>query len=74
MINTSDFMPVAVAAQRLGIRRSALYAAIQRGHFHPVDVYGSSWVSADEIEAYRRYTQPNGEKPKGRPRKARVEP
>jgi predicted site-specific integrase-resolvase len=73
MFNTNDYMPAAVAAERLGIRRSALYAAIKRGHFHPVDVYGSGWVSVEEVEAYRRYTQPDGKKATGRPRKVREE-
>ncbi len=69
MVYTNDYMPVAVAAERLGIRRSAVYEAIKRGHFHPVDVYGSGWLSVEEVEAYRKHTQPEGEKAKGRPKK-----
>jgi hypothetical protein len=72
MFNTNDYMPISVAAKRLGIRRSAVYEAIHRGRFSPVDVYGTAWVSAVEVEAYREATQPNGVKLRGRPRKGQV--
>ena len=69
MVNTDEYMPPGVAAKRLGIRRSALYAAIKRGHFTPVDVYGDGWLSVAEVEAYRERTQPGGVKLRGRPKK-----
>jgi hypothetical protein len=68
-MDTEKIMPVAEAVRRLGIRRSAVYAAIKRGHFHPVDVYGDNWLSIDEVEAYREHSYPDGVKLTGRPRK-----
>jgi hypothetical protein len=71
-MDTNDYMPVAAAAQSLGVRRSALYAAIKRGHFRPVEVYGAMWLSKPEVEAYRAYTQPAGVKQTGRPKRTGI--
>lgn len=67
-MDINNYMPVREAARRLDVTRQALYDAIARGGFEPVEVYGRLWISIAEIEAYERRTRPDGVKPNGRPR------
>lgn len=57
------------AACELGVHTATVHKAFQENRLPFVAMYGRKLISRADLEAYKRRTRPDGEKPKGRPRK-----
>lgn len=67
---SGEYLTAKEAANELQITLSALHAALQEGRLSFTVAYGRKVIARADLEAYRQRTRPDGEKPKGRPRKA----
>jgi excisionase family DNA binding protein len=67
--SSTEYMNVAEAARVLGAAEATIRTAIREGRIVSTTVYGRVVISAAAIDEYRRRTRPDGEKPRGRPRK-----
>lgn len=65
----AEFVTVQEAAAELGVSDSAVRQAILDGRLLCTVQYGRKTINRTDLEAYRARTQPDGLKPKGRPRK-----
>ena len=57
------------AAQELGIPVGTIHNAFQESRLPFVALYGRKLISRADLEVCKMRTRPDGEKPKGRPRK-----
>lgn len=65
----ADYLTVAEAAAKLGIKTQSLRTAIQAGRLPVVRVHGRVLVTTEALAEYRARTQPEGEPRRGRPPK-----
>ena len=65
MLTTSE------AAWELGILPATVHRAIREGRLPFTVKYGRKLISRSDLEAYKRRTRPDGEKPRGRPKGSR---
>jgi hypothetical protein len=63
-------LTVVQVARELGVTEGAVRDAIRRGAMHSEEALGRKVILRTEIEAYRKKTQFDGEKRRGRPPKA----
>lgn len=59
------------AAEELGIHVGTVHNAFQENRLAFTALYGRKLIRRVDLDAYKRRTRPNGEKPKGRPPVAR---
>lgn len=71
-METEGLLTAREAAQELGIAIGTVHNAFQEKRLPFVALYGRKLISRAALEAYRKRTRPDGEKPKGRPRKGRT--
>ena len=64
------YMTISQAATSLGVQPQTVRNAVNEERLPCVRVYGRVLIDPDELEVYRKRTQPDGEKPRGRPRKS----
>ena len=57
------------AAYELGVHTATVHKAFQEKRLPFVAMYGRKLISPADLDAYKQRTRPDGEKPKGRPRK-----
>ncbi len=58
------------AAQELSVHTGTVHKAFQENRLPFVALYGRKLISRAALDAYKERTRPDGEKPRGRPRKA----
>ena len=68
-METEGLLTAREAAQELGVHTGTVHKAFQECRLPFVALYGRKLISRQALEAYKRRTRPDGEKPKGRPRK-----
>lgn len=56
------------AAAELGVHVGTVHNAFQESRLPFVALYGRKLISRAALDAYKRRTRPEGQKPKGRPR------
>lgn len=67
---SKTYMTVAEAATSLGVHPATMRNATQEGRIPYVRLYGRILIAPDDVEAYRERTRgPEGDVPRGRPRK-----
>ena len=64
----SAYITVTEAATILGVARQNVLKAIGRGSLPTTVVLGRHLIRRDALARYQSRTQPDGEKPRGRPR------
>lgn len=69
-METEGLLTAGEAAQELGIGVGTVHNAFQEGRLPFVALFGRKLIRRAALEAYRKRTRPDGEKPRGRPRKA----
>ncbi len=65
-----DLLTVAEIAAELKVADGTVRTAIRKGHLPSQRKYGSILVTRADLDAYKQRTRPDGEKPRGRPKKA----
>lgn len=68
-IDSDDLLTPGEAAEIIGITHHTVRTAIYEGRLPHVDIRGKKFVTKLAVEEYKARTQPDGEKPRGRPRK-----
>lgn len=68
-METESLLTAREAAQELGVAISTVHNAFQESRLPFVPMYGRKLISRAALEAYKKRTRPDGEKPRGRPRK-----
>jgi len=68
-METTGWISVKKAAERLGVHPQAIRNAIADGRLVSAKVFDRDVVSEADLEEYRARTQPDGVKPRGRPKK-----
>lgn len=71
-MDTENYLTVQQAAVSLNVSEGAIRKAISLERLPHVVVFGRKLITRDDLEAYRKRTQPDGDKPKGRPKKTDV--
>jgi excisionase family DNA binding protein len=66
-MDTENLLTVREAAERLGVSESAVRNATLDGRLPCVSRFGRKLILTEDLEAYRRRTQPGGVKLRGRP-------
>ncbi len=69
-----EFYTVQEAALELGLADVTIRSAINEGRLNSVPMYGRKLIPYAELVAYRQRTQPDGEKPLGRPQGSKGRP
>ncbi len=65
-----ELLTVQEAAQRLGVRDTAVRNAMYQGRLPFVEKYGRKLIKPSHLEAYKQRAHPGGQKPVGRPKRA----
>ncbi len=68
-MDIEQLVTIKEASQELGVTITAIHNALNEGRLPFTVVFGRRVIHRDDLEAYRARTQPDGIKPKGRPRK-----
>ena len=68
-----DLLTIAKVAQELSITPQSVHGALNQGRLPFITLYGRKLISRADLEAYKQRTRPEGEKPRGRPRKVQLE-
>lgn len=68
-METERLLTAREAARELDIAIGTVHNAFQENRLPFVPMYGRKLIRRAALEAYRKRTRPDGEKPKGRPRK-----
>ncbi len=68
-METENLLTAREAAQELGIHTGTVHKAFQENRLPFVALYGRKLISRADLDDYKQRTRPDGEKPKGRPRK-----
>jgi excisionase family DNA binding protein len=69
MMDTSDLMTAAEAAEQLGIKVTSVRTAMQEGRLPFILLYRRRLVKRQDVLAYKARAHRGGEKPRGRPSK-----
>lgn len=64
-----EYFTVPEAMRELDAAAQTIHTAITEGRLPFVVKYGRKLVSPADLAVYKQRTRPNGEKPRGRPRK-----
>jgi len=68
-MNTETLLTVREAAAKIGVSESAIRNATLQGRLPFVVKFGRKLIEQDALADYQGRTQPEGVKPRGRPRK-----
>ncbi len=66
---TQNLLTAREAAADLGVHVGTVHKAFQENRLPFVAMYGRKLISRAALDAYKKRTRPDGEKPRGRPRK-----
>lgn len=69
-MDTEDLLTVREAAKRIGVSESAIRNATLEGRLAFVRKFGRKLIPQDVLAEYQGRTQPEGIKPRGRPRRS----
>lgn len=62
-------LTVQEAAKVLGVATNSVYVAIRDDRLPYEEIYGRKVISREELDKFIARTRPDGQKPKGRPKK-----
>lgn len=68
-METQGYLTVQEVARELQVSDGAIRAAVSEGRLPSTVAFGRKLISRSDLDDYKQRTRPNGEKPKGRPRK-----
>ena len=72
-MENKDLLTAPEVCNELSISRGAVHNAMTEGRLPFTVMYGRKLISRTDLDAYRQRTRPEGEKPRGRPRKIKFD-